>query len=131
MHFERDRQCQTHPIQLSAWSTHKPGRLTETKPKKEYCALCQSPKPQENMQKCQECYPIGPPGPPGPPTNQAATPTPKKEYGALCTLRGVEGNAMDPKPQENVQKCQEFYHFRGRAAHSALFQHAIKLQDFD
>ena len=54
--------------------------------------------------------------------------TPKKEYGALCTLRGVEGNAMDPKPQENVQKCQEFYHFRGRAA---LFQHAIKLQDFD
>ena len=68
------------------------------------------------------------------PTHQpsrATETTPKKEYGALCTLRGVEGNAMDPKPQENVQKCQEFYHFRGRAAHSALFQHAIKLQDFD
>ena len=27
---------------------------------------------------------------------------------------------MDPKPQENVQKCQEFYHFRGRAALTVL-----------
>ena len=84
-----------------------------------------NPKPQENMQKRQEFYPISPPDPPSPPgqpSNQAASQRrrPKRNTVHYALWEGLKATPWTPSPMENVQKCQEFYHFRGRAALTVL-----------